>query len=141
MAKSRSFTGLFVVLGLVAAGFGGWRLWQRNTQTVPEFATVTVTPERDLQARLMVTDPLPAGLEIDNPNLLRAGDLSQLDWLQPTESVAHAEFREDRFVAQVDSEIRRFIAQYVADEIDNPASQQAQVIDVAERLDEAWTGV
>lgn len=43
MAKSRSFTGLFVVLGLAVAGFGGWRLWQRNTQTVPEFTTVTVT--------------------------------------------------------------------------------------------------
>ena len=34
----------------------------------------------------------------------RAGDLTQLDWLQPTEAVAHAEFREDRFVAQIDSD-------------------------------------
>ncbi|MDN3712782.1 hypothetical protein QWZ10_15285 [Paracoccus cavernae] len=29
----------------------------------------------------MVTDPLPAGFEIDNPNLISAGDISQLSWL------------------------------------------------------------
>jgi hypothetical protein len=46
-----------------------------------------------------------------------------------------------RVVAGVDAEIRRFIAAYVADEIDSPASQEAQTIDVAERLDAAWTGV
>ncbi len=46
-----------------------------------------------------------------------------------------------RIIAGVDSEIRRFIARYVADEIDSPQSQRAQNIDVAERLDAAWTGV
>ncbi|MGA3253183.1 MAG: hypothetical protein ABSD32_03360 [Mycobacterium sp.] len=44
-----------------------------------------------------------------------------------------------RILAGVDGEIRRFIAQYVADEIDAPQSQAAQVIDVADRLDEAWS--
>ncbi|OWJ69472.1 PAN domain-containing protein [Haematobacter massiliensis] len=67
-------------------------------------AVIEVTPTETVPARLVIDDPLPGGLEIDNPNLLRAGDLSQLDWLQPTETVAHAEFREDRFVAQVDSD-------------------------------------
>ncbi len=46
-----------------------------------------------------------------------------------------------RVVAGVDGEIRRFIAKYVADEIDSPPSQKAQNIDVAERLDAAWTGI
>ena len=46
-----------------------------------------------------------------------------------------------RIVAGVDGEIRRFIAQYVAEEIDSPESQKAQVIDVAEQLDRTWTGV
>lgn len=46
-----------------------------------------------------------------------------------------------RIVAGVDGEIRRFIAQYVAGEIDSPASQAAQVIDVAAQLDETWTGI
>jgi len=43
-----------------------------------------------------------------------------------------------RILAGVDGEIRRFIAQYVADEIDAPQSQSAQIIDVAQRLNEAW---
>jgi uncharacterized protein YfaS (alpha-2-macroglobulin family) len=49
----------------------------------------------------MVNDPLPAGLEIDNPNLLRSGDLRALDWLDPS-STENAEFRSDRFLAAVD---------------------------------------
>jgi hypothetical protein len=46
-----------------------------------------------------------------------------------------------RILAGVDGEIRRFIAQYVAEEIDSPQSQKAQVIDVAEQLDQTWTGI
>ena len=46
-----------------------------------------------------------------------------------------------RIIGGVDAEIRRFIAQHVADQIDAPESEKAKVIDVAERLDEAWTGV
>lgn len=41
-----------------------------------------------------------------------------------------------RIIAGVDGEIRRFIAHYVADEIDSPQSQAAQVIDVTEQLGE-----
>jgi alpha-2-macroglobulin len=47
-------------------------------------------------------DPLPAGFEIDNPNLLRSGDPGQLAWLQADEVATIAEFRADRFVAAVD---------------------------------------
>jgi hypothetical protein len=43
-----------------------------------------------------------------------------------------------RIVAGVDGEIRRYIAQHVANEIDSPQSQAAQVIDVAEQLAAAW---
>lgn len=65
-------------------------------------AVVTVTPERDLQARLIVSDPLPAGLEIENPNLLRSGETGQLAWLSVDDVASHAEFRTDRFAAAVD---------------------------------------
>ncbi|MCV7258988.1 hypothetical protein [Mycobacterium shimoidei] len=41
-----------------------------------------------------------------------------------------------RIIAGVDGEIRRFIAHYVAEEIDSPQSQAAQVIDVAQQLGE-----
>lgn len=50
----------------------------------------------------MITDPLPAGFEIDNPNLLRAGDIKALDWLQVTAETETTEFRQDRFLAAVD---------------------------------------
>jgi len=63
---------------------------------------LTVTPERKSEARLMVNDPLPAGLEIDNPNLLRAGDISALDWLAVDDVATHSEFHDDRFLAAVD---------------------------------------
>jgi len=43
-----------------------------------------------------------------------------------------------RIVAGVDSEIRRFTAAYVAEEIDSPASQKAKIIDVAEAVATAW---
>lgn len=66
------------------------------------FVTILrVTPHENTGARLMINDPLPAGIEIDNPNLLRSGDLRDLDWLKPTDA-EHAEFRSDRFLAAVD---------------------------------------
>ncbi|MGR3379143.1 alpha-2-macroglobulin family protein [Salipiger abyssi] len=64
-------------------------------------AVLTIRPAEDTNARLMIDDPLPAGFEIDNPNLIRAGDIRGLDWLEPAET-QHAEFRSDRFLAAVD---------------------------------------
>ena len=54
------------------------------------------------EARLMVNDPLPAGFEIDNPNLISAGSMAGLDWLQLETEVAHSEFRQDRFLTAID---------------------------------------
>lgn len=64
-------------------------------------AVLTIAPFEKGEARLMVDDPLPAGLEIDNPNLLRSGDVRSLDWLS-TASTRYREFRSDRFLAAVD---------------------------------------
>jgi uncharacterized protein YfaS (alpha-2-macroglobulin family) len=50
----------------------------------------------------MVADPLPAGFEIDNPNLITAGALEALDWLGLEAEVAHSEFRQDRFLTAID---------------------------------------
>jgi uncharacterized protein YfaS (alpha-2-macroglobulin family) len=63
---------------------------------------VEVTPLQNGEARLIVNDPLPAGFEIDNPNLIRAGDLAGLDWLDTVEDTRRTEFRQDRFIAAVD---------------------------------------
>lgn len=61
-----------------------------------------VTPFGYGEARLMVSDPLPAGFEIDNPNLISAGSTSELGWLDALADVQHSEFRQDRFLTAVD---------------------------------------
>ena len=61
-----------------------------------------VTPFAFGEARLMVSDPLPAGFEIDNPNLMSAGSMSELGWLDALQEVRHSEFRQDRFLTAVD---------------------------------------
>ncbi|MBL9051746.1 MAG: alpha-2-macroglobulin family protein [Tabrizicola sp.] len=61
-----------------------------------------VTPFAYGEARLMVSDPLPAGFEIDNPNLMSAGSTSELSWLDTLQDVQHSEFRQDRFLTAVD---------------------------------------
>jgi uncharacterized protein YfaS (alpha-2-macroglobulin family) len=50
----------------------------------------------------MINDPLPAGFEIDNPNILRGGDIRALDWLELETETQTTEFRQDRFLAAVD---------------------------------------
>ena len=61
-----------------------------------------VTPFGRGEARLMVSDPLPAGFEIDNPNLMTAGAVPALEGLGLLDMVTHAEYRQDRFLAAVD---------------------------------------
>jgi uncharacterized protein YfaS (alpha-2-macroglobulin family) len=63
-------------------------------------AVLSVQPFGRQAGRLMVNDPLPAGFEIDNPNLIRGGDLRGLEWLDPVIGET-AEFRQDRFLAAV----------------------------------------
>ena len=63
---------------------------------------ITVDPYGSGEARLIVNDPLPAGFEIDNPNLLQAGDVGALDWLDLSASPSTTEFRDQRFIAAID---------------------------------------
>lgn len=59
-----------------------------------------IAPSDEIGGRLMIDDPLPAGLEIDNPHLVTSGDMKDMEWLD-TAYAEHAEFRADRFIAQV----------------------------------------
>jgi len=61
-----------------------------------------VVPHQDGGGRLMVTDPLPAGFEIDNPNLIRGGQVEALSWIETPEGLARSEFRQDRFMSAID---------------------------------------
>ncbi|WP_425087559.1 MG2 domain-containing protein [Stappia sp.] len=63
---------------------------------------LTVTRDRPGRGRVMVVDRLPAGLTIDNPRLVRSGDVGALDWLDSIDNAEHVEFRDDRFVVAVD---------------------------------------
>ncbi|KAB0682534.1 alpha-2-macroglobulin family protein [Aureimonas leprariae] len=64
-------------------------------------AVLDVLPTDTGYARLMIDDPLPAGLSIDNPALIRGGDVGALGFLELTGEAAHTEFRADRFLAAV----------------------------------------
>ena len=85
-----------------------------------------------LSATARAAEPLLLILDVQKP---RPSDIA----IHVTSKSLRAELL--RIVAGVDAEIRRFIAAHVAGEIDSPASMKAKVIDVAERLDAAWTGV
>ena len=85
-----------------------------------------------LSATARAAEPLLLILDVQKP---RPSDIE----IHVTSKSLRAELL--RVVAGVDAEIRRFIAAHVAGEIDSPESVKAKVIDVAERLDAAWTGV
>ena len=75
---------------------------------------LTIDPFSSTEARLMVSDPLPAGFEIDNPSLLRGGDIRALDWLEPYDGANHTEFRQDRFLAALDwAQAKPFTLAYI----------------------------
>jgi uncharacterized protein YfaS (alpha-2-macroglobulin family) len=56
-------------------------------------------PGENKSGRFLLVDPLPAGFEIENPNLVGSGNAGQLPWLSGLSSVDHSEFRDDRFAA------------------------------------------
>ena len=68
------------------------------------FAVVlTFSEEKSALADVLLVDYLPAGFEIENPNLIKGGD-GGFTWLDETSEAGHVEFRDDRFVASVTRE-------------------------------------
>jgi alpha-2-macroglobulin len=67
------------------------------------FAVVLkITEAKPEFGHIMVSDYLPAGLEIDNPHLVSSGDSGTLDWIEDGQEPVNTEFRDDRFTAAVD---------------------------------------
>jgi uncharacterized protein YfaS (alpha-2-macroglobulin family) len=99
------------------------------TQNERYVVVLTVTPKNKWESRLIMTDLLPSGFEIDNPSLVNSAALSNFDWLPETEA-AHTEFRYDRFVAafdQADGDNSEITLAYVVRAVtpgtyDNPAA-------------------
>jgi len=60
---------------------------------------LTVTENTLRYGRLLLVDPVPAGLEIENANLTEGASVAGLDWLKQDVSPVHTESRDDRYVA------------------------------------------
>jgi hypothetical protein len=60
---------------------------------------VRVVGDRARGGRLLVVDPIPAGFEIENPNLSASGATTTYGWLESDNTAVHTEARTDRFVA------------------------------------------
>jgi hypothetical protein len=88
--------------------------------------------EITLNATARAAEPLLLVLDVEKP---RSSDIS----IHVTSKSLRAEVV--RVLGNIDAEIRRFIAAHVSGEIDSPGSQKAKVIDVANSIDAAWTGI
>ena len=70
-------------------------------QTDRFIVALKITEQEAAYARLLLVDHLPAGLEIDNPNLLDSAN-DALAFLKAQVEPSHTEYRDDRFVAAFD---------------------------------------
>ena len=59
---------------------------------------LTVRPQSLGSGQYVVADPLPAGFEIENPNLSAGEGVSDFSWLR-LDTPAHVESRTDQYVA------------------------------------------
>ena len=71
----------------------------RVTQNERLAVLLKVTEAAPTRARLLLTDPLPAGFEIDNPALIQDGAVPDLPGADAEGGPSHTEFRDDRFTA------------------------------------------
>ena len=85
------------------------------TQNERYVVVIHVRESNDWPSRIVITDLLPAGFEIDNPNLVDSAQMTNFDWIGEI-SAAHTEFRYDRFVAafnRAQGDEREFNVAYV----------------------------
>jgi hypothetical protein len=69
---------------------------KQNTRLV---VVLRITEAQPQFGRVIVSDYLPAGFEIDNPHLVSSGDTGTLSWITDGVDPANTEFRDDRFTA------------------------------------------
>ncbi len=65
---------------------------------------IKVGQKNSWPSKIMVTDLLPSGLEIDNPSLVISASAANFDWLPEAPTNAYLEFRDDRFAAALTRE-------------------------------------
>jgi len=69
---------------------------KQNTRLV---VVLKITEAQPQFGRVIVADYLPAGFEIDNPDLVSSGDTGTLSWIEGAVAPVSTEFRDDRFTA------------------------------------------
>jgi uncharacterized protein YfaS (alpha-2-macroglobulin family) len=76
---------------------------ERDIATIAQndrvIVVVTVTASESRAGKVLIVDPIPAGFEIENPNISASGDTANYGWLDVVLDAAHTEARTDRFVA------------------------------------------
>ena len=72
---------------------------KQNTRFI---VSLKVTERTARTGRLLLVDPLPAGIEIDNPSLVEGSIVPDAEWLKREVEPANTEYRDDRFVAAFD---------------------------------------
>jgi len=148
-------------MGPIAQGPGGFARVRAHVKILQPHVRRTIGNTIDFSIRIPLRLDLVIDLRLDKQRFTVAGEIGLratakaaeplvliIDVAKPRPSdirvdVSSQSIRGElvRIIGGVDGEIRRFVANYVSDEIDKPASQQAQVIDIAERIDKSWTGV
>ncbi|WP_234052019.1 MULTISPECIES: alpha-2-macroglobulin [unclassified Xanthobacter] len=73
----------------------------KATQNQRFAVVLKVNETESALADILLVDYLPAGFEIENPNLVQGGEDGAFAWLDETSETSHVEFRDDRFVAAV----------------------------------------
>jgi len=74
----------------------------QNTRLVAVLSVASQNGNNET-GNFLLTDPLPAGFEIENPALVASGSTASLPWLTDTTWASYTEFRDDRFVASFTS--------------------------------------
>ena len=72
-----------------------------------------VVPQSEENASPRVVDLLPAGLELENPELSGFDLTSTLSWIGSLSSTQHQEYRDDRFLAVLEEGVNDFRLSYV----------------------------
>mgnify|MGYP000961854733 CR=1 FL=1 len=71
-------------------------------QTDRLVVVLRVTEPKAAEARIILSDRLPAGFEIADPKLLAGKDVPAFEWLKDNVEPTTTEYRDDRFVAAFD---------------------------------------
>ncbi len=75
---------------------------KQNTRLVAVLSVMK--PDQTMEnGTFLLVDPLPAGFEIENPQLVSSASLGGLPWLSDVTGADYTEFRDDRFIASFNS--------------------------------------